>query len=139
SNPVLTKDPRSLTEARALFVNNWIPEANPVLGGGAAQAYGLQVRLALTDRLTFIADKDAYAVINSRNLQRDGWLNIAAGFKYALIRDVENQFLVTLRGQYEPRTGETSVFQNQGDGLVTAFGVVGKEFGDAHVLLNGGY
>src|SRR5262245_4481713 len=25
SNPVFTKDPRSLTEARVLFVNNWIP------------------------------------------------------------------------------------------------------------------
>src|SRR5688572_11788349 len=42
SNPVLTKDPRSLTEVRALFVNNWFPEGNTVLGGGELQAYGLQ-------------------------------------------------------------------------------------------------
>lgn len=139
SNPVLSKDPRSLTELRALFVNNWFPDSNPVLGGGDAQIYGMQARLALTERLTFIADKDGYGVINARNLKRDGWLNIAAGLKYAFVRDVENQLLVTGGVMYEPRTGESDVFQNQGDGLVTAFGVIGKEFGDAHVILNGGY
>jgi hypothetical protein len=140
SNPVLSKDPRSLTEARALFVNNWFPEHNSVLGGGDVQIYGLQVRAALTERLSLIADKDGYASFSPRNLpHQTGWLDINLGLKYLLVRDVENQFLVSVGATYEPRTGESKVFQNQGDGLITGFGVVGKEFGNAHVLLNGGY
>src|SRR5712691_831660 len=59
SNPILSKDPRSTTEARALFVNNIIPPGHP-FGGGNFQAVGLEVRVALTDRLTFLADKDGY-------------------------------------------------------------------------------
>lgn len=140
TNPVLTKDPRSLTEARLLFVQNRLPGETP-LTGGDFQVYAMQLRLALTDRLTFIADKDGYAVINpSRAPRRDGWLNVAAGLKYTFIRDVENQFLVTGGFMYEPQTGESSVFQGHGDGLFTFFGTVGKEFGACnHALFNFGY
>lgn len=140
SNPILAKDPRSLTELRGLFVNNWFPEGNSVLGGGELQAYGLQARLALTDRLSFIADKDGYASLHARNLpHQNGWLNINAGLKYLLVRDVENQTLWSVGATYEPPTGESKVFQRIGSGLVTAFTTFGQEFGDTHVLLNGGY
>jgi hypothetical protein len=141
SNPVLAKDPRALTEVQMLFVNNGFPNSNAVLGGGDAQVYGAQIRVALTDRLSFIADKDGIASINSRNLPaRSGWLDVAAGFKYALVRDVEDQFLVTTGFQYELPSGESKVFQNQGSGVMTIFGIVGKEFNECwHVLFNGGY
>jgi hypothetical protein len=139
TNPILTKDPRSLTEARVLFVHNEIPQANSLLGGGDAQVYAMQVRVALTDRLTFIADKDGYLSLNSRNVNTDGFLNLGAGLKYTLIRDVENQFLVTVGAMYELPTGEASAFQNHGSGVITGFGVVGKEFGCWHVVANAGY
>ena len=58
SNPIFTKDARSLTEARALFIQNWIPRSHPVVPGGNYQVYTLQARIALTDRLTLFADKD---------------------------------------------------------------------------------
>lgn len=140
SNPILAKDPRSLTEARLLFINNVIPGDSP-LTGGDFQAYAMQVRLALTERLTFIADKDGYAVFNPARAPRsDGWLNLAAGLKYTLVRDVENQFLVAGGFMFEPQTGEASVFQSHGDGLFTFFGTVGKEFGCVnHVIFNAGY
>lgn len=140
SNPVLSKDPRALTEARLLFVADWIPGDNP-LGGGDFQAYGLQLRLALTDRLSFIADKDGFASIHAHNLpSQTGFLNIAAGFKYALVRDVENQFLVTAGFMFEPQTGESKVFQGQGTGVWTVFLSSGKEFAENyHILGNVGY
>jgi hypothetical protein len=140
SNPVLSKDPRSLTEARFLFVGDWIPGSGG-LGGGDFQAYGLQVRLALTDRLTFIADKDGFASIHAHDLPSEtGFLDIALGLKYALVRDVEDQFLVTAGFQYEPQTGESKVFQGQGTGVWTAFLSSGKEFAEFyHVLGNVGY
>lgn len=138
SNPVLAKDPRSLTEFRFLFVDNYIPTGN-FLGGGDFQAYGFQLRAALTDRLTFIADKDGFLSLHPHNgSSRTGALNVAMGLKYIFIRDVERQLLVVGGFQYEPQSGYANVFQNLGD-TITGFGIIGKEFGCYHVILNTGY
>jgi hypothetical protein len=140
SNPILAKDPRSLTEARLLFINDQIPPEHP-LGAGDFQVLGLQVRAALTERLTFIADKDGFAWIHpSTGRTQDGWLDIAVGLKYLLVRDIENQLLLGAGIQYEPQTGEKRVFQNQGHGVMTGFVYGGKEFGErVHLLGNFGY
>lgn len=140
SNPINTKDPRSLTEGRILFIQNHIPTGNP-LGSGDFQVYAFQVRVALSDRLSFIADKDGYALIKAKNLgQKNGFLNIAAGFKYAFVRDVESQTLFNAGFMFEPQTGEADAFSSNGDGLFTVFGTYGKEFGKCnHLLLNAGY
>ncbi len=141
SNPVLAKDPRSLTEARLLFINNWSPDDHPVLGDGTFQVLAAQVRVALSERLTFIADKDGYTFIQpAAGAHRDGWMNMAAGFKYTLVRDVENQFLVAAGMMYEFQTGEANVFQSHGDGIFTFFGTIGKEIGEVnHIIANVGY
>src|SRR5262249_47655229 len=135
-----SKDPRALTEARLLFVNDWIPSEHPFRGGDF-QAYGLQVRVALTDRLSFIADKDGYASIHPHVGQStNGWLDIALGFKYAIVRDPDRQLLITTGVQYEPQTGEEKVFQGHGDGLLTVFTSAGKGFCNGfHIITNAGY
>lgn len=136
SNPILSKDPRSLTEARPLYIYNKIDPSHP-LGSGNFDVYAMQLRVALTDRLTFIADKDGYATIHPQVPvgTLEGWLDLAAGLKYVFVRDVENQFLVTGGFMYEIPNGEAAVFQNQGGGLFTLFGTIGKEFaGRAHIL-----
>src|SRR5439155_7733106 len=127
SNPILTKDPRALTEARFLFISDYIPTEHPFRGGDF-QVYGLEVRAALTDRLSFIADKDSVLSIHPHvGPSETGWLNIAVGLKYAFIRDIENQFLLVGGFHYEPHTGEAKVFQGQGDVLWTVFTTIGKE------------
>jgi hypothetical protein len=139
SNPFLSKDPRSLTELRLVFINNEIPTEHP-LHGGDFQMIGAQARVALTDRLTFIADKSGYAWIHPGiGGETDGFLNVAAGLKYLIIRDVSTQFLWSVGAQFEPQTGEGRVFQNQGDGVLTGFTTVGKQFGCWHFLGTGGY
>src|SRR5262249_23741305 len=55
TNPVYFEDPRNLTEARLIFLNHQIPGA--VLGGGDVQLLALQIRAALTERLSLIATK----------------------------------------------------------------------------------
>src|SRR5262249_4261289 len=71
---------------------------------------------------------------------QNGWLDIAVGFKYAFIRDVENQLLVVGGFMFEPPTGEAKVFQRPGSGIWTVFGTVGKEFGQCnHFIGNFGY
>jgi hypothetical protein len=140
SNPIFAKDPRSNTWARLLFVNNNFPGSHP-FGGGNAQVYALQLNVALTERLAFIADKDGYADINpGRGAASNGWLNIAAGFKYTLVRDVENQFLFAAGLMYEVPSGDAAVFQNTGGGFLTPFVSWGKQFGDHwHVIGNHGF
>lgn len=140
SNPVLSKDARSLTEARLLFIQNKIDPQHP-LGSGDIQAYAMQIRLALTERLTLIADKDGYAVISpASGRTQKGWLDLAAGLKYAFIRDVENQFLLSGGFMYEMPSGSNEVFQDHGDGLFTFFATTGKEFsGNVHWLNTVGY
>lgn len=140
SNPVLAKDPRALTEARLLFVDNFIPDEHP-FNGGDFQVYGLQLRLAVTERLSLIADKDGLASIHPGNGGSEtGWLNMAFGMKYAFVRNVEKQLLVVGGFQYEPNMGEAKVFQDHGDGVFSVFGIVGKEFcGGVHAIANAGY
>jgi hypothetical protein len=141
SNPFLSKDPRSLTELRLVFLNNEIPTGRP-LGGGNFQVIGLQARVALTERLTFIADKSGYAWIHPSGdfSDSEGFLNVAAGLRYLLVRDVASQFLWSVGAQFEPQTGSGQVYQNQGDGVMTAWTTMGKQFGDRwHLIGTVGY
>lgn len=134
SSPVISKDPRTLTEARLLFIHNKIDGSHP-LGSGDFQLLGLQVRVALSERLSFIADKDGYIWLNPDNgPSSDGWANVAAGLKYLFVRDVENRFLLSAGFQFQPQSGESAVLQGHGDGLFTFFMTAGQGFGRAHVL-----
>lgn len=140
SNAVQAKDPRSLTEARLIFLENWSAPGTPVVGAGDAQLYALQLRLALTDRLQVFADKDGIVRLSPQGGSSvTGLANLAAGVKYAFIRDVENQFIGSFVLQYEAPTGYANIFQGQGGGLLGAYAVFGKEFWDHyHALIQFG-
>ncbi|VTS04450.1 hypothetical protein [Tuwongella immobilis] len=136
SNPVLSKDPRANTFLRGLFIWNQIPNNHPLAGN--AQIYAVQANLAITERFSLLAEKDGYAVIDAKNgsTTTEGWLSLNFGFKYALIRDVENQFLFTVGSTIEVPTGAQDVLQNDHSGITTVFATVGKEFGDGFHFLN---
>jgi hypothetical protein len=132
TTPVYSKDPRSLTELRGLYVHNWIPGDN-LLGGGEFDVYAIQARIALTERLTFIADKDGWLSVRPNNAaigKRSGWLNLGLGLKYTFLRDVESQTIAAAGVMYEVPSGEEEVFQGRGNGIITPFLTYGKEFGD---------
>lgn len=112
TNPVFFEDPRTLTEARLIFLNHKVPIA---AGGGDIQLYALQIRAAITDRLSLIATKDGYAV-SSNPLIRDGWADIALGLKYQLLADACDQQLLSAGVVYELPTGSLRTLQGNGDG-----------------------
>src|SRR3546814_9650748 len=60
TNPVFNETPYITTEARAIYLYNRLPD-DFVTGGGYVNLVALQLRLALTERLGFIATKDGYA------------------------------------------------------------------------------
>ena len=131
SNPVQSKDPRALTEVRFLYMGDYSRPSTPVIGGGTVQVYAMQLRLALTERLQLFADKDGLAMVSPKGARsRFGMANLAAGAKYVLIRDEENQFLFSGAVQYEAPTGYSNIFEGRGDGLLGVYGIIGKQFLD---------
>jgi hypothetical protein len=117
SNPVYFEDPRTLTEARFIFLNHKVPNA---AGGGDVQLYALQIRAALTDRLSLIATKDGY-VVSSNPLIDDGWADVAAGLKYNLYSDPCTQQLLSAGLVYEAPAGTHDTLQGNGDGAFDFF------------------
>ena len=112
TNPVFFEDPRSLTEARAIFINHNLPAA---LGGNSVQVYALQLRARLTDRLSLIATKDGFIYTQSPVLD-SGTADFAAGLKYNLYRDVCNGRLLSSGFTYEIPSGTNRSLQGNGNG-----------------------
>jgi hypothetical protein len=126
SNPVYFEDPRTLTEVRTIFVENRIPTP---AGGGDYQAYLIQARAALTQRLSLIMTKSGWFNFNSPGLaDGDGFADINAGLKVNLIRGLDSRYLLSGGITYESPVGQADVLQGQGDGAVYSFLTQGWEF-----------
>jgi hypothetical protein len=136
SNPVYAKDPRATTHVRGLYIHNTIDPNNP-LGGGNFDAAAAQVNVAVNERLTILADKDGYLWLNpGKAPSSNGFLNIGAGLKYAFIRDIENQYIMSGGFMYEIPSGDRGALSGHGDGSFAFFLINGKEFNERWHLLN---
>lgn len=143
ANPLLFEDPRITSEVRPIFINHSFPSTYYFKGGsvklgGDVQVYAVQLRYALTERLGFIANKDGYIDMHPNNTlsTHGGWANLAAGLKYALIDDRQNQFLLTPGFTIELPTGDRNVFQGKGNGEWNTFISAEKGLGDFHLTGN---
>jgi hypothetical protein len=134
SNPLWATDPRSITRARFVFLNQMIPGSS-VIGKGDLQVYALEISVALNERWSIIAERDGYSTLQARGIPNDqGWADIAAGLKYVLHRDVCSQFIVSTGFQYELTQGTQGVFQGNGDGVWNPFLTAGKKLGCYHAI-----
>jgi hypothetical protein len=111
SAPYFHEDSFITTDVRGWFAYHSFPEAS-VLGGGSGRDYAVELRLALTDRLQLVANKDGYLDIDSGLVKESGWNDVAAGLKYALIQDYKNDFHVAVGLGYQFAIGDPSVLQN---------------------------
>jgi len=109
SNPCLFEDPRSLTEVRGLLLFQSIPSGNGNFSGNA-NYYGLQGRLAITERWSVTLNKLGLQTLDGASGLAEIWL----GPKFELIRRPESQTLVSLGGIFQIPTGSGSVYQNTG-------------------------
>ncbi len=119
TNPIFNETPHITTEARAFYFYHALPN-DFVTGGGDVNLAALQLRVAITDRLGFIATKDGYADFNFDEVLPDesGFANVALGFKYALISRPEDETILTAGLRYEIPINdlETGGIELQGDG-----------------------
>ena len=84
--PYLFEDPFVTTGASLYYIYHEFPD-DSALGGGEVHVAALQLRLALTERLGFIATKDGYVWLRPDLPLLDdeeGWMNLGAGLKYIL-------------------------------------------------------
>jgi len=143
TNPLFFEDPQIRTEIRPLFIYHGLPDnvgQAQVPLGGDVRVYAVQARWAITDRLALIATKDGYVDFNPDKTLAgtDGWADLGAGLKYALIKDVERKFILTPGVKFELPTGEGKVFQGNGSGEFDLFISSAKQWGNFELMGNAG-
>lgn len=99
----------------------------------------LQARLAITERLAFIATKDGIGFYRpDRSIIRDdnGFFNITAGLKYALWQwsDGDESAIFTPSLRYEIPSGSREVYQGSGDGIMIPALSGAYQNGNWHVI-----
>lgn len=138
ANPIYFESPLVQNEVRPLFAYHRL-DAGLLGVGGDVKVYAAQLRYAITDRLALIATKDGYTQIHLKNgTDLEGWNDLAAGLKYALINDEANQFVLTPGFTVTLPTGNEDVFQGNGKGRADLFVSAVKGFGDFHLTGNVG-
>lgn len=146
-NPIFFEDPRTLTEFRPIYLRQETPNriGDMELPGGNAQVFAAQIRIALTERLSFIATKDGYLVSDIDgplgDILDDGWADLSGGLKYNLVRNAETGTLWSIGSVYEIPLGSRKSLQAVGDGEFNFFTTFGQRLygGNAHWLSSVGY
>jgi len=138
ADPILFEDAMIRTEVKPVFGYQNVAE-DFFSQGGELLVYGIQIRYAVTDRFALIGTKGGYMEFHPKvGPDLEGWGDLGAGFKYALIDDVENQFILTPGVVFEAPTGDKEVYQGTGDGVFNLFVSAEKGFGDFHIITNVG-
>lgn len=135
SSPFLFEDPRSLTEARLIFMQQGTPKNQYVFGGNSLQYFGLQARVALTDRLSFVMNKAAGGVWTEPANHIQGFSNtggfseIWLGPKYTFLRSENSGTLGAAGLVFQIPAGSSKVFQHTGNLGLAPYISLGQNFG----------
>ena len=149
TNPFLFEDPRSLTELRGLYLYQGIPSRQPDFDGGHASFFGLQGRLAITDRFSLVLHKLGGVRLDpasgSTFPDETGFAEIWLGPKYTFVRDEQAGRLVAGGLQFQIPIGSASVFQDTGSLSLVPYVSYAEnffpnfQFGSVNALATGGY
>lgn len=128
TNPIFNETPLITTEIRPIFFHQKIPGNFPS-GGGDIDAVAAQIRVAITDRLGFLATTDGYAFadFDAALPDSEGFADLAVGLKYAVHYAPAAGEIVTLGARYTIPSGTLDV----GAIDLTGFGA-----GYAHVFVS---
>lgn len=139
SAPFLFESPVVQTSLQAVHLRHDFPRSS-VFGGGGLDGYALQARVALTERLAFIAVKDGRVDFHPHTVpDAHGDLDIGGGLKYVVHEDPEAGTIVAVGLVYEGTNGDAEVFQGNGDGIWRPFVSAGWDLGRWNLLGAVGY
>jgi hypothetical protein len=149
--PFYFEDPRALTEVRPVFIYAAAPSGNPVFRGGNSEYFGLQGRLAVTERLSFVINELGFVSLNPNNpvppFSKDtGFAQFNIGPKYTFLRNANTRTVAAAGLDFQIPTGSGRVFQNTGNlslnpylSVAQNFGRLPGGFGSFDVMANFGY
>ncbi len=135
--PYLFEHPFITTDFQAVGIWQELPERS-VFEGGYVDIAALQIRVAVTDRLGFVAARDGYAWFKPDLglVSHDkGFADMSFGLKYALIDRPDQGFILTPSLRFEPDFGDHDLFQGHGDGVVIPGVSMGWAFADKMYFL----
>ena len=138
TNPLFNETPFITTEVKPIYIYHHIPD-DFLTEGGSVNVVAVQARLAITERLGFIATADGYTFIDfdSGLEDDDGFNDIAAGLKYAVISDPTAGHIATVGVRYTAPVGTLESngleFNGVGDGYIDVFATGAKLFEKAQL------
>ncbi|MEK6703961.1 MAG: hypothetical protein AABZ53_17015 [Planctomycetota bacterium] len=110
-NPIYFESPLNNTGVRFLYLHHNFDD-NSTLRGGDLDVIAAQARVAITERLGFIATKDGHSDFHSGALPHaSGWNDIAAGLKYVVYVDRDADYVATVGARYQMGNGNPKVLQ----------------------------
>jgi len=133
SSPFLTEDPRALTEVKPLFIYQSIPGRNPLTGGGSIEFFGVQARLAITERWSFVVNKLGGIAIQPDDKtfigDESGFSEVWLGPKLTFYRDDCNNTVAAAGITFQTAAGSSKVFQDTGTLSIAPYLSFAKTFG----------
>ena len=128
--PFYAEDSFVTSDVRVWYLYHSFP-STIALDGGNAKAYAAQVRLALTDRLQFVAYKDGWLELDTGLIDDEGLVDLAAGIKWNFLQDWENDTHAAVGLGYELGIGDDDVLQD--DDELRLWGSFNQGFDRLHV------
>lgn len=136
--PLYFETPFNQTGVRLIYLRHKFADGSQLAGGNLTVA-AVQARLALTERLGFIATKDGYSWLDAGALPKeDGWNQLAAGMKYVFYADHKRDLVAAGGARLMLATGEDKVLQSDTE-EVSPFLSIAKGFGRFHLIGNATY
>lgn len=117
--PYLFEDPFVTTGIYPYYAWHEFPD-DSALGGGEVHVAAVQARLALTDRLGFVASKDGYVWLRPDNPLLDddeGFWDLAFGLKYQFLEMPEEKIAAAAILRIEVPIGSSDVLAGNGSGV----------------------
>ena len=149
TSPFLFEDPRSLTEVRPVFLYQKIPGGQVDFRGGSISFFGVQGRVAFTDRFSFTINKLGGLWLNSGTGSgigdHSGFAEFWFGPKYTFIRNEQTGSLLAGGLLFQLATGSSSAFQNTGSFSMAPYVTYAQNFGrdwrvgSMNAMVNTGY
>lgn len=131
--PIFFETPFNNTGIRFIYLHHTFADGS-TLGGGEVNVAAMQLRVALTERLGFIAIKDGYSWLNAGVLPEDnGWNEIGAGLKYTFYADAEQDMVAAAGVRLILDSGEDRVAQ-WGTSEVSPFIAFAKGWDRFHLI-----
>ena len=133
TNPFYFEDPRSLTEIRPIFMYQSTPGSNYIFHGGDIEWFGMQARLALTERLSFIMSEFGFIWLEPHNHingfdSHTGFSELHLGPQYTFIRSEDTGTLLAGGLQFAIPSGPSKVFQDTGSLSLVPYFSLGQNF-----------